>query len=80
MKKVIITMDSGKQYTSKLDSSIQAFKERASKIKDLGELALLPLDKMSHTQISVKHISSVELFEESKEEIKVDDEDPLVLY
>lgn len=35
---------------------------------------------MSHIQISVKHISSVELFEESKVEIEVNDADPLVLY
>ncbi|PFL01176.1 hypothetical protein COJ01_11995 [Priestia megaterium] len=65
--KVIITMDSGKEYISELDNSIQAFKERAQKVKGLGELDLLPLDKMSSKQISIRHISSVESIEEFKE-------------
>ncbi|WDC90585.1 hypothetical protein [Priestia megaterium] len=77
--KVIITMDSGKVYSSELDNSIQAFKERLKKVKSLDELDLLPVDKIGSKQISIRHISSVEAVEESKE-VEVDDTDSVVYY
>lgn len=61
--KIKIIMDSGKVYTSELDTSISAFLERMAKLNKSSLNHYIPLDTDGHIVVSVTHISSVEAIE-----------------
>lgn len=61
--KIKIIMDSGKIYSSELDTSISGFLERMSKLNKGSFNHYITLDTAGNVAISVSHISSVEAIE-----------------